>query len=69
MIYGHVCRAIVEKGTAKETVSIRCIPMPRPDGLVIVPESGLRGVKLAAIPGVPPISKKSTFWLRVCAAL
>ena len=46
---------IVEKGTAKETVFDPLHPYAKGlMGSIIVPESGLRGVKLAAIPGVPP---------------
>lgn len=46
---------IVEKGTASETVFDPLHPYAK--GLmnsIIVPESGLRDVKLTAIPGVPP---------------
>lgn len=46
---------IVEKGTAKEVVLDPLHPYAKGlMGSIIVPESGLRGVKLAAIPGVPP---------------
>jgi peptide/nickel transport system ATP-binding protein len=46
---------IVEKGTAKETVFDPLHPYSKGlMGSIIVPESGLRGKKLAAIPGVPP---------------
>jgi peptide/nickel transport system ATP-binding protein len=46
---------IVEKGTAKEAVFDPLHPYSKGlMGSIIVPESGLRGVKLAAIPGVPP---------------
>jgi peptide/nickel transport system ATP-binding protein len=46
---------IVEKGTAKQTVFDPLHPYAKGlMGSIIVPESGLRGVKLAAIPGVPP---------------
>jgi peptide/nickel transport system ATP-binding protein len=46
---------IVEKGTAKETVLDPLHPYAKGlMGSIIVPESGLRDVKLAAIPGVPP---------------
>jgi len=46
---------IVEKGTAKEVVFDPLHPYSKGlMGSIIVPESGLRGVKLAAIPGVPP---------------
>jgi peptide/nickel transport system ATP-binding protein len=46
---------IVEKGTAKEVVFDPIHPYAKGlMGSIIVPESGLRDVKLAAIPGVPP---------------
>jgi peptide/nickel transport system ATP-binding protein len=46
---------IVEKGTAKEVVLDPIHPYAKGlMGSIIVPEQGLRGVKLAAIPGVPP---------------
>lgn len=46
---------IVEKGSAKEAVFDPLHPYSKGlMGSIIVPESGLRGVKLAAIPGVPP---------------
>jgi peptide/nickel transport system ATP-binding protein len=46
---------IVEHGTAKEAVFDPLHPYSKGlMGSIIVPESGLRGVKLAAIPGVPP---------------
>jgi peptide/nickel transport system ATP-binding protein len=46
---------IVEKGTAKETVFDPLHPYAKGlMGSIIVPEKGLRGTKLAAIPGVPP---------------
>ena len=46
---------MVEKGTAKQTVFDPLHPYSKGlMGSIIVPESGLRGVKLAAIPGVPP---------------
>ncbi len=46
---------IVEKGTAKEVVFDPLHPYAKGlMGSIIVPEQGLRGVKLAAIPGVPP---------------
>ena len=46
---------IVEKGTAKEVVFDPLHPYSKGlMGSIIVPESGLRDVKLAAIPGVPP---------------
>ncbi len=50
---------IVEKGTAKEVVFDPLHPYSKGlMGSIIVPESGLRGVELAAIPGVPPNLKK-----------
>lgn len=50
---------IVEKGTAKETVFDPLHPYAKGlMGSIIVPESGLRGHKLTAIPGVPPNLKK-----------
>jgi peptide/nickel transport system ATP-binding protein len=46
---------IVEKGSAKETVFDPLHPYAKGlMGSIIVPESGLRDVKLSAIPGVPP---------------
>ncbi|MBN2116833.1 MAG: ABC transporter ATP-binding protein [Anaerolineales bacterium] len=46
---------IVEKGTAQETVFDPLHPYSKGlMGSIIVPEKGLRDVKLAAIPGVPP---------------
>jgi peptide/nickel transport system ATP-binding protein len=46
---------IVEKGSAKEVVFDPLHPYSRGlMGSIIVPESGLRDVKLTAIPGVPP---------------
>jgi peptide/nickel transport system ATP-binding protein len=46
---------IVEKGTANETVFDPLHPYAKGlMGSIIVPESGLRDVKLTAIPGVPP---------------
>ena len=46
---------IVEKGTAKEAVFDPLHPYAKGlMGSIIVPESGLREIKLAAIPGVPP---------------
>jgi peptide/nickel transport system ATP-binding protein len=46
---------IVERATAKEAVFDPLHPYSKGlMGSIIVPESGLRGVKLAAIPGVPP---------------
>lgn len=50
---------IVEKGTAKEAVFDPLHPYAKGlMGSIIVPESGLRDVKLTAIPGVPPNLKK-----------
>ncbi len=50
---------IVEKGTAKEVVFDSLHPYSKGlMGSIIVPEEGLRGVELAAIPGVPPNLKK-----------
>ena len=46
---------IVEKGTAKEAVFDPLHPYSKGlMGSIIVPERGLRDVKLASIPGVPP---------------
>ncbi len=46
---------IVEKGTAKEVVFDPLHPYAKGlMGSIIVPEQGLRNVKLTAIPGVPP---------------
>jgi peptide/nickel transport system ATP-binding protein len=46
---------IVEKGSAKEAVFDPIHPYSKGlMGSIIVPEKGLRGIKLAAIPGVPP---------------
>ncbi|MBN1886726.1 MAG: ABC transporter ATP-binding protein [Thermoflexales bacterium] len=46
---------IVEKGAAKEVVFDPLHPYAKGlMGSIIVPEAGLRDVKLAAIPGVPP---------------
>jgi peptide/nickel transport system ATP-binding protein len=50
---------IVEKGTAREVVFDPIHPYSKGlMGSIIVPEDGLRGVELAAIPGVPPNLKK-----------
>ncbi len=50
---------IVEKGTARQTVFDPIHPYAKGlMGSIIVPESGLRDVKLTAIPGVPPNLKK-----------
>lgn len=46
---------IVEKGTAKEVVFDPLHPYAKGlMGSIIVPEEGVRGVKLTAIPGAPP---------------
>jgi peptide/nickel transport system ATP-binding protein len=46
---------IVEKGTAGEVIFDPIHPYSRAlMGSIIVPEAGLRGVKLTAIPGTPP---------------
>ena len=50
---------IVETGTTKEIVFDPIHPYSKAlMGSIIVPESGLRGVKLTAIPGTPPNLKK-----------
>jgi len=50
---------IVEKGSAKEVVFDPIHPYAKGlMGSIIVPEEGLRDVKLTAIPGVPPNLKK-----------
>lgn len=50
---------IVEKGTAREVVFDPLHPYAKGlMGSIIVPEEGLRDVKLTAIPGVPPNLKK-----------
>jgi peptide/nickel transport system ATP-binding protein len=50
---------IVEKGTAAEAVFDPIHPYSRAlMGSIIVPEAGLRDVKLTAIPGTPPNLKK-----------
>ncbi|MFN8441937.1 MAG: ABC transporter ATP-binding protein [Caldilineaceae bacterium] len=50
---------IVEKGPAKEAVFDPLHPYAKGlMGSIIVPEQGLRNVKLTAIPGVPPNLKK-----------
>jgi peptide/nickel transport system ATP-binding protein len=50
---------IVEKGTAKEAVFDPLHPYSKGlMGSIIVPERGLRDVKLTSIPGVPPNLKK-----------
>jgi peptide/nickel transport system ATP-binding protein len=53
---------IVEKGTAQEVVFDPLHPYAKGlMGSIIVPEKGLRDVKLTAIPGVPPNLKKPPF--------
>jgi peptide/nickel transport system ATP-binding protein len=50
---------IVEKGSARQTVFDPLHPYAKGlMGSIIVPEKGLRDVKLTAIPGVPPNLKK-----------
>jgi peptide/nickel transport system ATP-binding protein len=50
---------IVERGTSKQTVFDPIHPYSKGlMGSIIVPEKGLRDVKLTAIPGVPPNLKK-----------
>ncbi len=50
---------MVEKGTAKQAVFDPLHPYSKGlMGSIIVPEQGLRSVKLTAIPGVPPNLKK-----------
>jgi peptide/nickel transport system ATP-binding protein len=50
---------IVEKGTAQQTVFDPLHPYAKGlMGSIIVPEEGLRNIKLTAIPGVPPNLKK-----------
>jgi peptide/nickel transport system ATP-binding protein len=56
---------IVERGTAQQTVFDPLHPYAKGlMGSIIVPEQGLRGVKLASIPGVPPNLKKPPFACR-----
>jgi peptide/nickel transport system ATP-binding protein len=56
---------IVEKGTAKEVVFDPLHPYAKGlMGSIIVPEEGLRDVKLTAIPGVPPNLKDPPFGCR-----
>jgi peptide/nickel transport system ATP-binding protein len=56
---------IIEHGTAKQTVFDPLHPYSKGlMGSIIVPEQGLRDVKLAAIPGVPPNLKKPPFGCR-----
>jgi peptide/nickel transport system ATP-binding protein len=53
---------IVEKGSAKEAVFDPLHPYSKGlMGSIIVPESGLRDVKLTAIPGVPPNLKNPPY--------
>ncbi|MDX9864045.1 MAG: ABC transporter ATP-binding protein [Anaerolineaceae bacterium] len=59
---------IVEKGSAKQTVFDPLHPYAKGlMGSIIVPESGLRDVKLAAIPGVPPNLKNPPSGCRFAA--
>ena len=61
---------IVEKATAKEAVFDPLHPYSKGlMGSIIVPEKGLRDVKLTAIPGVPPNLKNPPCWLPVCRTL
>src|SRR5512136_3245222 len=56
---------IVEKGAAKEVVFDPIHPYAKGlMGSIIVPEKGLRDVKLTAIPGVPPNLKDPPFGCR-----
>jgi peptide/nickel transport system ATP-binding protein len=56
---------IIEHGTARQTVFDPLHPYSKGlMGSIIVPEAGLRDVKLAAIPGVPPNLKKPPFGCR-----
>src|SRR5512146_886125 len=56
---------IVEKGSAQEAVFDPLHPYSKGlMGSIIVPEKGLRDVKLTAIPGVPPNLKKPPFGCR-----
>jgi len=56
---------IVEKGTAKEVVLDSLHPYSRGlMGSIMVPESGLREIQLASIPGVPPNLKYPPFGCR-----
>lgn len=56
---------IVEKGTSKEVVFDPLHPYAKGlMGSIIVPEEGLRDVKLTAIPGVPPNLKNPPFGCR-----
>jgi len=59
---------IVEKGNAEEAVFDPLHPYSKGlMGSIIVPEKGLRGVKLAAIPGVPPNLKNPPAGCRFAA--
>jgi peptide/nickel transport system ATP-binding protein len=59
---------IVEKGTAQETVFDPLHPYAKGlMGSIIVPEKGLRSVKLTAIPGVPPNLKNPPSGCRFAA--
>jgi len=59
---------IMEKGTSREVVFDSLHPYARGlMGSIIVPESGLREVKLAAIPGVPPNLKNPPAGCRFAA--
>ncbi len=59
---------IVEKGTAEQTVFDPLHPYSKGlMGSIIVPESGLRDVKLTAIPGVPPNLKNPPSGCRFAA--
>ena len=59
---------IMEKGTSREVVFDSLHPYARGlMGSIIVPESGLREVKLAAIPGVPPNLKNPPTGCRFAA--
>lgn len=56
---------IVEQGTAQETVFDPLHPYAKGlMGAIIVPEEGLRDIKLTAIPGVPPNLKDPPFGCR-----
>ena len=56
---------IVEKASAKEAVFDPLHPYSKGlMGSIIVPEEGLRDVKLTAIPGVPPNLKNPPFGCR-----
>lgn len=56
---------IVEQGTARETVFDPLHPYAKGlMGAIIVPEAGLRDIKLTAIPGLPPNLKDPPFGCR-----